>query len=581
MNYKFYRVLFVLIFKVLILSAQNHSIEESDDLLSIRIDEIFNTISFLASDSLKGRSAGSVESDIAAKFIAQKFIQYKLKPIINFNDLSRINKAKKITEEDYYQSFTFFRTKLSENNLLQIEYLAANSKKIISFNYKEDFFIQANKIYNDLKIEAPIVFAGYGVVADELDYNDYLDSSNKIIEVRNKVVLIVDGFPGELDSNSVFYKSRNPVLRNPLRKAEIAKRLGALAVIIVSSPLKREEPFNIKFKSRIDAYSKSFYHLSNQKSESIPIIFASERFCSEIFNYVPESLNSIIEKIERNKKGNPFIIRDLLANIELKFDREIYSTNNVVGLIEGIDNNLKNEYILITAHYDHIGLGYYGASNRSDIGKIHNGADDNASGVSVLLELVEAFSLLKTKRSILFIAFSAEENGLLGSRYFVNHQPLIDPGNIVAMFNFDMVGRNDPRLLWIGGVFYCKELIDLIERFNKEKNFELLYNTGLLNFASDQAPFLRKGIPSAFFFSGIHEDYHTPQDDVEKINLDKISSVSKLAFETINFLANSDARLKFEEMPLEERKNLVEESLKRLKKYRFSNNSLKGEINED
>jgi Zn-dependent M28 family amino/carboxypeptidase len=179
---------------------------------------------------------------------------------------------------------------------------------------------------------------------------------------------------------------------------------------------------------------------------------------------------------------------------------------------------------------------------------------------------------------LLFIAFSGEENGLLGSRFFVNYQPMVPLEKIVSMFNFDMVGRNEPELLWIGGAFYSDDLRKIIERANTEVGFELLYNVGLLNFASDQAPFLKKEIPSAFFFSGLHDDYHTPKDDYDKIDYDKLSKVVRLGFLAIESLANSDFKPAYKELSIEERKSLVDISMQKQKKYRTIKNIESEEI---
>lgn len=540
---------------------------------SIDSAEIFENLVFLSSDSLKGRTAGSLENNVAAEFIAKKFIQYGLKPLGNDIKIFQRGvvqrlKSNQFESEDYYQKFYFLKTKLSDQNYFRIHSYGFRGEKITSFDYKKDFLIQVSDLYNNLKIKAPVVFAGYGIDKGEKNYNDYLTKEGKPIDVKNKIVLIVDGFPQENNPESGFSKSSNPLYRNPLRKMEVAQKLGALALIVVSSPLKNEPPFGIKYDSRITAYERNDFILPFKSSKSIPIFFVSENVCNEIFEYSDYKLKDLLQEIEKDLKPNAFEFRNIELQLEINFEKELINTQNIVGWIEGTDEKLKDEYIIVGAHYDHVGLGYFGSMNKRDIGEIHNGADDNASGTSALIELAEAFSIEKPARSILFIAFSAEENGLLGSKYYAYYQPLKPLENCVAMFNFDMVGRNENELLWIGGIFYSNDLKRIIEEANQETKFELLYNTGLLNFASDQAPFLRKEIPSAFFFSGLHDDYHTPNDDYDKINYSKIERVAKLGYITISKLANSDFKSKYLELPLEERKELVESSMNKLKKYR-------------
>lgn len=540
---------------------------------SIDSTEIFENLVFLSSDSLKGRTAGSPENNVAADFIAKKFIQYRLKPLGNDiktfqRSIEQRLKNNQFESEDYFQKFYFLKTKLSSENYFRIHSYGSWGEKITSFEYRKDFIVQVSDLYNNLRIKAPVVFAGYGIDKGEKNYNDYMTKEGKPLDVKNKIVLIVDGFPQESNPESGFLKSRNPFYRNPLRKMEVAEKLGALAIIIVSSPLKNEPPFGIKYVSRINAYERNDFVLPFKSSTSIPIFFVSENVCSEIFKYSDSNLKDLLLEIEKNLKPNAFEFKNIELQLEINFEKELISTQNVVGWIEGSDDKLKDEYIIIGAHYDHVGLGYFGSMNKRDTGKVHNGADDNASGTSALIELAEAFSLERPKRSILFIAFSAEENGLLGSKYYAYYQPLKPLENCVAMFNFDMVGRNENELLWIGGIFYSDDLRKLIEEANQSTKFELLYNTGLLNFASDQAPFLRKEIPSAFFFSGLHDDYHTPNDDYDKVNYSKIERVAKLGYQVISKLANSNFKPKYQELPLEERKELVESSMSKLKKYR-------------
>ena len=569
-------VLILFITQVIFVFAQP-SVQLQNALSTIKQSEIFENLKFLASDSLKGRSAGSSENNVAAEFIAKKFIEYGLKPAGNVKTLYQARlKSKKKDElylpEEYFQKFSFIKSKLSENNSLKICRTSYLSEFEISFPYRKDFVIQVSNLFNDIYIKAPIVFAGYGIDKGENNYNDYVDEKGKQADVKNKIVLIVDGFPQENNPESPFSRSKNALYRNPLRKMEVAQKLGALAVMVISSPLKNEPPFNVKYESRITAYENPSFHLPVQVSNSIPIVFISENVAYEIFKDANTNIKELLQRIDRNLKGNAFEFPSIQIELKINFEKEIITTQNVAGIIEGNDEKFKNEFIVIGAHYDHVGLGYYGAMNKTDTGKIHNGADDNASGTSALIELAEAFSIEKPKRSLLFIAFSAEENGLLGSRFFVNYQPLVPLEKIIAMFNFDMVGRNEPELLWIGGAFYSEDLRKIIEKANTEVGFELLYNVGLLNFASDQAPFLKKEIPSAFFFSGLHDDYHTPNDDYDKIDYIKLSNVVKLGFLAIESLANSEFKPAYKELSIEERKFLVETSMQKQKKYRTTKN---------
>lgn len=539
--------------------------------------EIFNNIKFLASDSLKGRSAGSEENNVAAKYIASKFKEYGLKPLFEGRQRTRVvddsiyeNSLLPANQslDFYFQKFSFKRSKLSDNNLLSVNSNYPEGSSTLKFNFGIDFLIQFTGVAKNLSLNFPIVFAGYGIEKGESGYNDFVDASGKEINIKNKIVLIVDGFPLERDSGSTFSKSRNAHYRNPLRKAEVAAEKGASALLVIGSPFKVEPPFNIKYQNLSKSFKRQFDYLAAQKSSSIPIIFISPTVLDEIFKNSGKNFENILEEIERDLKPQAFEFRNKRVNIEINFETEIINTQNVVGFIEGTDPILKDELIVLGAHYDHIGFGYYGAMSKSNAGLVHNGADDNASGTCGLIELAEAFSKSKPKRSLLFVAFSAEENGLLGSRYYVHYQPLKQLNKTVAMLNFDMIGRNEPELLWIGAAFYGEDIRNIIEKANKEIGFELLYNTGLLSFASDQASFLKKEIPSAFFFTGLHDDYHTPFDDIEKINPTKIERVAKLGFLTGWIIANQESKPKYKELSLDERKELIRISLDRQNRVR-------------
>ncbi|MDE0959773.1 MAG: M20/M25/M40 family metallo-hydrolase, partial [Planctomycetota bacterium] len=228
--------------------------------------------------------------------------------------------------------------------------------------------------------------------------------------------------------------------------------------------------------------------------------------------------------------GRPHLV------LEVRRDgRDLSLGRNVVGRMPGTDPDLRDEYIVIGAHYDHVGRGVSpGLSRGGTVGEIHNGADDNASGVAALLEVAEAYALnrLKTRRTLLFVAFDAEELGLHGSNAFVADGGY-DAGSIAGMVNMDMISRNQERVVKVGRRASDESLGQII--YEMAKLLELqIDETGMDSVLqrSDQAPFLQQGIPSVFFFGGFHEDYHTPSDDVEDVIPAKLQNVARLAFLT-------------------------------------------------
>jgi Zn-dependent M28 family amino/carboxypeptidase len=230
-----------------------------------------------------------------------------------------------------------------------------------------------------------------------------------------------------------------------------------------------------------------------------------------------------------------------------KMKSDSVSTQNVVGYIEGSDENLKKEYIVIGAHYDHWGWGGKGSgSKKKDTLAIHNGADDNASGVSALLSILEEFHHNKTapKRSIIFISFSAEEEGLLGSKYFVNHLP-IAKNAVKVMINMDMVGRlNDKKELYMGGAGTFPDGVELMKKLGEGSGLNPIVFAGDVG-GSDHVTFYKNNISAIGLHTGGHPQYHTPEDDTALINSEGAVLVSKYIYNALTAISNYDQPLTF------------------------------------
>jgi len=267
-----------------------------------------------------------------------------------------------------------------------------------------------------------------------------------------------------------------------------------------------------------------------------------------------------------NDRGAAYIKKHFKRFGLLKFDNSYYqtfnmvvrpdvnkmksgtvTTQNVVGYIEGSDQNLKNEYIVLGAHYDHLGWGGKGTgSYKKDTLAIHNGADDNASGVAALLSVAEEFSALKNKpkRSIIFVSFSGEEEGLLGSKYFVNHLP-VDPKAVKVMINMDMVGRlNSEKQLFMGGAGTFPDGVELMKKLGQGSGLNPVVYAGDVG-GSDHVSFYKKNISAVGMHTGGHPQYHTPGDDLDLINIQGAVLVSRYVFNALNAIANYDQQLYF------------------------------------
>jgi len=230
-----------------------------------------------------------------------------------------------------------------------------------------------------------------------------------------------------------------------------------------------------------------------------------------------------------------------------KVKSDSVKTQNVVGYIEGSDENLKNEYIVIGAHYDHWGWGGQASgSKKKDVVAIHNGADDNASGVSALLCILEELSKakIKPKRSIIFISFSGEEEGLLGSKYFVSHLP-VEKTAVKVMLNMDMVGRlNAEKQIYMGGAGTFPDGVELMKKLGENSGLNPVIHAGEVG-GSDHVSFYKSEISVIGFHTGGHPQYHTPEDDVDLINIDGGALVTKYIYNTLTSIANYQQKLYF------------------------------------
>lgn len=552
-------------------------------LSTIKATEIQKHISFLASDSLKGRESGSAEELSAAKFIASRFSQYGLKSFIPANRKKGEKQVIKNEAEDqfglepptetegelemYMEKFSFKKYRLQKASSLIVS--EKNGSSEISREYKiAGDFVSQHTPPNDLRLNAPVVFAGFGIDKGEDGYSDYKDAKGNELDVKNKIVVIVDGTPLDYDSLSIFSKSKNLLYKNVLRKADLAMEKGAAALVVINSPYKKDPPAVIKNKYLADL-DKWEYTLGITPRREIPVFYINNNIVHALFGST-KKLKDILDGINSTLKPASFEMPEFTITCDIRNTIESINTQNVIGIVEGTDPVLKEEVIVIGAHYDHIGLGHFGVMDKKNENKIHYGADDNASGTCGLLELAEAFAKTPARRTIVFAAFTGEEHGMIGSRYYAYEMPAFPMKKTTAMFNMDMIGRNDIRSLYVGGAFYSPDLIKIVEKANEKTGFTLLYNTGLLGQASDHAMFGQHKIPYLFYFGGFHEDYHTPEDKVSKINTAKIEKVAKLAYLTAWLTANDDAKPAYCPTTMEQRTKLIKESI--IKSKQFENN---------
>ncbi len=466
----------------------------------ISTSELFRHIQYLASDELAGRLAGTAGAEKAAAYVAREFEKQGLTPAPG--------------KQSRLQSFTF---------ISGVELGADNRLSVVAepLELKRDFMPTSFSLTGDF--QGPAIFAGHGISAPALKYDDYQN-----IEVKDRFVFVLRYGPEGNNPHGQFH--RQHALRY---KALTAREKGARGIVYVDD----EEQFSKSTLSKL-RYDADF------ADSGIAALSISLPKARELFKRAGLDLDALKKEIASTKKP---VTRDL-PQIQLAFHCELRkltpTTANVVGVLEGSDPVLKNEAIVIGAHYDHIGLGDLGSLAEGSGRQIHNGADDNASGTAGLIELarISARERANLKRSLVFVAFSAEEEGLLGSKHYVS-SPAFPLEKTVAMINMDMIGRMKDDRVIVGGSGTSPQWKELLPGL-KPTNLDLKFQDDGYG-PSDHASFYAKDIPVLFFFTGVHQDYHRPSDDTEKISLQGASKVLELVLKTAHALSQQDARPAF------------------------------------
>ncbi|OFY74716.1 MAG: hypothetical protein A2265_09180 [Bacteroidetes bacterium RIFOXYA12_FULL_33_9] len=458
-------------------------------------------ISILSSDLMEGRKPGSNGDVLSANYIAEQFKSVGL----------RLNENTGLQEFEIVAN-----VELGTNNLFLIN---DSTSKILSDYVPLSFSGRE-------RLEAEVVFVGYGFdfKTEKIEWNDYQN-----VDVRGKWVIVLLGHP-EIDSSfSVFSE-----YADERSKVILAKDKGAGGVIFVSGKKLNEK----------DELMELFYDKSSSGVD-VPVINITRKLANKILSPA-KTIEELESNLNLNRKPESFAINKTVKGITDIIQTKI-KTNNIIGILEGTEPILKNEYIVIGAHYDHLGMGGKGSGSRMpDTSAVHNGADDNASGVALMIELAREFSKLKNqKRSIIFIAFGAEEMGLLGSKYFIE-KPIVERNKIKAMFNFDMVGRLRNKSLSLGGVGTAKEIENIL--FKYSDTTKLVLSTSPEGFGpSDHANFYSNNIPVFFDSTGAHADYHMPFDDKEYLNMEGIKIVGEYFYPIISEILDLDTNLTFQE----------------------------------
>lgn len=511
-------------------AAGYRAIQESD----LRAD-----LAFVSSDALQGRLSLQPGDDAAIQWVASEFAKAGLQPAGGSADGPRTTAPE--TPVRYLQPVPLieFRNDRAESYLALTR---GGERKQWKFPEAYGSFAK------DVDVTAGVVFAGFGITAPELHYDDYEN-----IDVHGKIALIFDHEPQETDPKSIFNGTGNTRYATLRVKVQNAQAHGAVGVLIVAEP-NRKHPSNQERVARIGGSATRAVPLPSQAladdSLHTPSVTISDGVAKELLANAGAAPSELQAAIDRDLKPQSRALAGTEATIHLKnlFSRS-GTTYNVAGLAEGSDPELAADTIIISGHHDHDGMSV-------DNGKVDiwHGADDNGSGTVGVVELAHAFAAnrVKPKRSILFVVFAAEERGLLGSFYMAAH-PLRPLDRTRAIINFDMIGRNETpsdqtkglieipadttnRLNLIGST-YSPDYRAAVEAENKHVGLVLddrFDRESALNvfFRSDQFPFVLHGIPAFWWFTGFHPDYHHTTDTFDKINYVKMAKILRLAYLT-------------------------------------------------
>jgi len=464
-------------------------------------DRIQKDVKYLASDALEGRLTGSKGATDAARYIAREFGRLGLKPVAS-------SAGRNGSESRYLQQFPYVAgVSLGKRNALTFSQDVAQLKLEVGTDWLPLGFSSA------ANVAGGVVFAGYGITSSELSYNDYA-----AVNATGKIVIVLQGTPDGDNPHGRFAQ-----FEGVRWKAVAARNAGAQALIVIAR--------DANFKD--DRLTRLTYD-NSAGDAGLPVIVIAREAADKLLQ--PSRLS--LSQLEQSPAGQTLTGDVSLTTDVVRNDTPAY---NVIGMIEGSDPILKKEVIIVGAHYDHLGRGGEGSGSLAPRGgDIHYGADDNASGTAGVLELARLFSAKKPKHTIVFMAFGGEEEGLLGSNYYVNH-PLLPLANTVAMINMDMIGRMKDGRLIVGGVGTAKEWRELIAG---EKQFQLTLNEDGFG-PSDHSSFYGKQIPVLFFWTGTHNDYHKPSDTFDKINYADEARILEMVARVVDQLDNADKRLTY------------------------------------
>ena len=544
---------FVFIFAGFALFAQN---ETEKGLAAITTEAVKGQLNFLASDWMEGRAVGTRGEYMAADYIASMFQVYGIQPFGDVGMPAMTGRRRMMTEnmgplpKTYFQNFSLIQYEPGETQTFSVISSGAGSESAIDFGYKTDFFVRTGTVGQTAK--AQLVFVGYGFEDTEKGYSDLAK-----INLKGKIAVVLTGFPGHRDTASVAYKkfvpqapfARYSVDRN---KAEKLEKAGAIAIIQVNP---NADPMTGWAQNQIypakgqyyeaDKPLRTYYDTSmsmpaDSLTGNVPTFTVTPRLANEIMKGTGISFAQYEKQVQEKMQPASRDLTGKMVAFRTTVKSEVVKARNVVGYIEG---EKKDEFIVVGGHYDHLG--------KWD-GFIWNGADDNGSGTVGVMTIAKAFAATgkKPEKSVIFAAWTGEEKGLFGSKYFVQ-QAMKKKMNIVLNLNYDMIARDveSDTLKNKADMSYTKAYPGIEELTKKNMadfkiNLDMSYRASERpSGGSDHAPFAAEGIPIFYFMAAMHPDYHQPSDELSKINWEKMTNIIRIGFLNTWEFANSNQYL--------------------------------------
>ncbi len=451
-------------------------------------------IEYLASDELEGRGVETKGIELAAQYILDQYQKAGLKP--------------GLPDGTWRQPFEVTLGDVAVESSTAVR-LKGPGDLMLDLKLKDEF--QPIRRGANGEASGEIVFLGYGITSAEDNYDDYAG-----MDVKGKVVVIIrrepqnrpDGaFKGEETSPNAYID----------RKLELIRSSGAAAILFVN------DHASAPTADQDELLEPSGF---GNNGDSVPFVHIRQAILDKLLQAAPiqadgrmlASLHDVGKYIDETLKPVSQPLTGCSATIVTRFKTNSVTAYNLVGVIEG-EGPLANETIVIGGHYDHLGFGGYGSRAQTRTGEVHNGADDNASGTAAVIELARRVAAgPKPKRRMVFICFSGEERGLVGSSYYVQN-PIYPLENTVAMLNFDMIGRLKDNRVEVNGVGSSAAFPELVQKADEAVPIDITVNPGAFA-GSDHLPFYQKQIPVMFCFTGLTETYHTPDDDATTLNME-------------------------------------------------------------